>query len=256
MIQVAVIKFIPRYVLALILLLVVLPGGQCTPIPPHSDAASLSYSFTVGKSGSGPWWHEVQGQLNKRVFIYCGITHNCHAIGLLGNRLSATKIWESQVDILKDGVDLLKAEMVHIKSETNTMTGTEPLTLLATMHCGHEANGDFRAFWDIGLNGRKMLHFDSSTGKLAEVDSESSQLKSMLEKDKEITDFLYRTSQGDCRSWLEEIKSHEGEKLESTATTIAAPDVNQPPSLASKPNISVLLMILTCSLLFPLLQYL
>ncbi|XP_037056397.1 UL16-binding protein 1-like [Peromyscus leucopus] len=130
--------------------------------------------------------------------------------------------------------------------------GTEPLILQATMHCGHEVNGDFRASWDFGLNGRKMLHFDSSTRKLTEVDSESSQLKTMLE---EVTDFLYRTSQGDCRSWLEEFKSHWEEKLEPTASSNAAPDVNQPPTLASKSNIYVLLMILICSLLF-LLQYL
>lgn len=247
MIPVADIKFIPCYVLVLTLLLVVLRDGQCTPVPPHSDAASLSYSFTVGNSGSGAWWHEVEGKLNERDFIYCGITQNCHAIGLLGNRLSATKIWQPQVDILKDGVDLLKAEMVDIKLETNTMR--EPLILQATMHCEHEVNGNFRASWDLGLNGRKMLHFDSSTGKFTEVDSESSQLKTMLEKDKEVTDFLYRTSRGDCRSWLKEFKSHWEEKLEPTALPIAAPDVNQSPTLASKSNISVLLMILTCSLL-------
>ncbi|XP_052607555.1 UL16-binding protein 1-like [Peromyscus californicus insignis] len=245
MIQIAVIKFISHYVLALILLLVVLKGCQCTP--PPSDAASLSYSFTVGNSGSGAWWHEIEGKLNRRDFIYCDITHNCHAIGLLGNRLSATKIWQPQVDILKDGVDLLKAEMVDIKLETNTMR--KPLTLQATMRCGYEVNGDFRGSWDFGLSGQKMLHFDSSTGKLTEVDSESSQMKSLLEKDEEVTDFLYRTSRGDCRSWLEEFKSHWEEKLEPTASPIAAPDVNKPPSLASKSNISVLLLILTCSLL-------
>lgn len=220
-----------------------------------TDAASLCYSFTVGSSGSGAWWSEVEGKLNERVFIQCGITHNCHDFGLLGNRLSATKIWQPQIDTVKDGVDLFKALMVDIKSETNAMRGTEPLTLQATMHCGYEVNGDFRGFWDIGLNGQKMLHFDSSTGKLTEVDSESSQLKTMLEKDKEVTDFLYRTSRGDCRSWLEEFKLHEGEKLEPTASPNVALNVNQPLTLASKSNISVLLMILICSLLF-LLKYL
>ncbi|OBS78493.1 hypothetical protein A6R68_19117, partial [Neotoma lepida] len=180
-----------------------------------TDAASLYYSFTVGKSGSGSWWNEVQGKLNKNVFIYCGITHNCHDIGLLGSRLNATKIWQPQVDSLKDG---------------------------ATMHCGYDVNRHFHGSWNFHLNGQKMLHFNSSTRKWTEVDSESSQMKSMLEKNGDITDFLYRTSQGDCRSWLEEFKLHEGEKLEPTASPIAAPDVNQPSSLAIKPNISVLLI--------------
>ncbi|XP_076408925.1 UL16-binding protein 1-like [Peromyscus maniculatus bairdii] len=224
-----------------LLLLVVLWG--CRSTRPPSDAASLSYSFTVGSSGSGPWW-QVQGQLNTEPLIYCDNNNSCQAIGLQRSRLSATKIWQLQVKTLRDAGDQFKAVVAHLKADTSTKR--EPLILQATMHCGHEVNGGFRASWDFGLNGQKMLHFDSSTRKFTEVDSESSQLKTMLE---EVTDFLYWTSRGDCRSWLEEFKSHWEEKLEPTASSNAAPDV------ASKSNISVLLMILICCLLF-LLQYL
>ncbi|OBS70490.1 hypothetical protein A6R68_00969, partial [Neotoma lepida] len=74
-------------------------------------AASLCYSFTVGKSGSGSWWNKVQGQLNEETFLSYKRTNNCHANGALENRLNVTKICEKQVDILKDGGDLLKAQM-------------------------------------------------------------------------------------------------------------------------------------------------
>ncbi|OBS63840.1 hypothetical protein A6R68_07621, partial [Neotoma lepida] len=147
-----------------------------------TDTALLSYILTFVNSGSGSWRINVQGQLNTETFIDCDSNINCHTIGFLRNKLNGTKI----------------------------------LQLQATMHCGHDVNGDFHGSWDFHLNGRKMLHFDSRTRKLTEVDSESSQMKSSLEKNRDIIDFLYRTSQGDCRSWLEEFKLHEGEKLEPT----------------------------------------
>ncbi|EGV97149.1 NKG2D ligand 4, partial [Cricetulus griseus] len=81
------------------------------------DAASLCYSLTVGKSGSGPWWHKVQGQLNEETFLSYNSINNCHVFGVLGNRLNATKICDKQVDTLKDGVDQIKQQVIHMKQE-------------------------------------------------------------------------------------------------------------------------------------------
>ncbi|KAK7803525.1 hypothetical protein U0070_002950, partial [Myodes glareolus] len=189
-----------------------------------TEADSLCNSFTVGKSGSGPWWHKVQGQLNEDTFISCD-SNNCHAVGRLGNRLDATKTWETQIDTLKDGADLSEGGE-HVKESC-----------------------------DIDLNGRKMLHLDLNTTKRTEVDLGSSWMETMLKENKFLTEFLYKTSQGDCRSWLEEFKSYWEEKLESIALPTAAPDVDQPSSMARKSNISVLLIILMSFLLF-LLRYL
>ncbi|XP_052607531.1 UL16-binding protein 1-like [Peromyscus californicus insignis] len=207
-----------------------------------NDAASLYYSFTVDKSGSGPWRHQVQGQLNKENFIYCDSTNNCHANGVLGDRLKATKTWEPQVDTLKDGVDLFKQQMVYMKQENNTIR--EPLTLQAMMYCGHEVDGKFNGSWDFDLNGHKMFHVDSITGKWTEVEPGSRWMKEMWENNRDVTNFLKMTSQGDCRSWLEEIKSHWEEKLEPTASPIATPDMKRASSLAINPNTSVPLIIL------------
>ena len=93
---------------------------------PHvsfTDAASLCYNSTVKKPASGPWSHEVIGQLNKKCFIYCNNTNNCYPNGVLGNRLSATKIWGTQVETLRDLSDLFKQQMIHMKQENYTIRG-------------------------------------------------------------------------------------------------------------------------------------
>lgn len=87
------------------------------------DAASLCYSFTVGRSLSGPWTQEVQGQLNKETFISCDNSNTCPAIGLLGNRLDTTKSWKTQVETLKNGVVLFKEQVFHMKQENNSIRG-------------------------------------------------------------------------------------------------------------------------------------
>ncbi|KAL6087048.1 hypothetical protein STEG23_030576, partial [Scotinomys teguina] len=95
------------------------------------DAASLSYNITIrynitigmpeyGSSESGSWWQKVRGQLNTELFISCD--NDCRAIGALGTQLSATNIWLSQVDALKDAVNMFKAEVAHMNAENNTMT--------------------------------------------------------------------------------------------------------------------------------------
>lgn len=94
--------------------------------------------------------------------------------------------------------------------------GTEHLTLHARMCCWHEVDGHFNGSWDFDLNGHEMVHFDSSTGEWTEVDPGSSWMKEMWEKNMDFTAFLKMTSQGDCKTWLEEFKSHRRENLEPT----------------------------------------
>ncbi|KAL1764653.1 hypothetical protein HispidOSU_016826 [Sigmodon hispidus] len=217
-----------------------------------ADAASLCYSFTVGKAESGPWRQEVQGQLNEQNFLSYN-SNKGHVSGVRGIRLNATKIWETQADTLKDGLDLLKAEVVHMRQENGAVTG--PLTLEARVCCWHEVDGRFNGSWDFDLNGHKMLHIDSSTGKWTEVDPGSSWLKGMWRKNRDLMGFLNRTSQGDCRSWLEEFKSHREEKLEPPASPSAASVWNQASFRTIKyNNISVLVIILPYSLLLWILR--
>ena len=95
--------------------------------------------------------------------------------------------------------------------------GTEPFTVQVKQCCWHEADGNSYASCALYLNSQKVLCLHLGTGECTEVDPGSMQIKEMLEKNKDLTDFLSRTSQGDCKAWLKEmIKSHLEEKLEST----------------------------------------
>ncbi|XP_057610137.1 UL16-binding protein 1-like [Chionomys nivalis] len=207
---------------------------------PITDAASLCYNFTVGKSEYGPWWHKVQGQLNEETFITCDSNNNCNTTGLLRDKLNATKPWKEQAVTLKDGINRFKQQVIDMKQETNTIRGIKlvvnlwnlghnynggpgrkkrlrslnnKLELEAGKYCWHEVDGHFNGSWDFDLNGHKVAHVDSSTGEWTEVDPGSRWMKEMWEKNKDFTAFLKMTSQGDWKTWLEEFKSHCEEKL-------------------------------------------
>nr|XP_048275636.1 UL16-binding protein 1-like [Myodes glareolus] len=224
---------------SLILCLFVLLSRLGSSVQPYAD--SLCYGITIGKSGSGSWWHNAQCQLNEETFLSCNTNNNCHPVGALGNRLNATQFCEKQVNILKDGADLFKKVALHVNLKTPAIRD-----LQVKMCCWYEVDGHFNGSWDFYL---KMLHADSKTGEWTKVDPGSSCMKEMLEENKYVPSFLKMTSQGDCRSCLKELKLHWGEKLEPTALTTAVPDVVQPSSMAIKHNISVLLVILMCLLL-------
>ncbi|KAK7816580.1 hypothetical protein U0070_000433 [Myodes glareolus] len=221
-------------------------------------AASLCYNYTVNKSESGPWSHKVQGQLDEKTFILCNHT-NSRPIGGLGETLKAIQSWETQVDTLKYGIDQVIGQALLMKQKINTTR--EPFTVQVKKCCWHEADGNSNASCDLYLNGYKVLYLHSSTGEWTEVDPGSRRIKEMWEKNKDLTDFLSRTSQGDCKAWLKEmIKSLLEEKLESTglvkniagiftsASPTNAPDVDQSSSMTMNPSVFVLLF--TLALLF------
>ncbi|XP_057610201.1 UL16-binding protein 1-like [Chionomys nivalis] len=214
-----------------------------------ADAASLCYSFTVNKSEYGPWSHKVQGQLDEKTFITCG-SNNCHAIGGLGETLKAIQSWETQVDTLKDVIDQIIDQALLMNQKIDTTR-----------------DGNTNASCDLNLNEHKVLHLHSSTGEWTEVDPGSMQIEEMWEENKDLTDFLSRTSQGDCKAWLKEmIKLLLEEKLESTglikdtagiftsASPTIAPDVDRSSSMTMKPSVFVLLFTLPLLVLLNYLQ--
>ncbi|XP_051020306.1 UL16-binding protein 1-like [Acomys russatus] len=212
-----------------------------------TEAASLCYNFSVGKSGSGPWRYEVQGQLNEETFLRYS-NNKCLVFSALGNRLNATKICEHQVDTLSDLVYSFKEQALHINQVNNTIR--EPLTLQPTMCCQYEGdgNGIFNGYWELSLNGSKMFHADANTGKWIEVDSRFSWIKDTWVKNRDLTASLNRIVQGDCRTWLDEFKLHWEEKLEPIALPTTIAEVDQLLSMAFLFNPSDLL-ILPCFLL-------
>ncbi|XP_052025977.1 retinoic acid early transcript 1E-like isoform X2 [Apodemus sylvaticus] len=202
--------------------------GPFLPLGPAVPAVCLSVfretSFNVVKSESGHWRNEVQGLLNRQTFFLYK-DNKCHAIGAHGNSLNATKICEKQVDTLKHGGDIFKGMLLQLWGEFNTIrVGTEPHTLQADICCQYEGDNRFRGSSVVSLNGKNMLHVDTSTGNWTELDPRFKKMMAMWKKDRDIAAFLDKTSRGYCRTCLEELKSHWKDHPEPTEKTIKTVD--------------------------------
>ncbi|XP_029390635.1 UL16-binding protein 1-like [Mus pahari] len=168
------------------------------------EVASLCYTFKVGRSEFGKQSNEVQGLLNRQLlFIYKD--NKCHAIGAHGNITNVTKICEKEVDTLKDGVDIFKGLLFLILENNIIRT---PLTLQAEMCCQYEGDKRFRGFYVVSLNGKTMIHVDTNTGNWTQLDPRFEKIIEMWKKDGVRAAFLEKTTQGDCKTWLDELKLH------------------------------------------------
>lgn len=156
-------------------------------------------------------------------------------MGVLGRKLKATKTWQPQVDALQEGSELFNVLVLDMMRE-NTMG--EYLLLNARMCCWHEADGQFISSWSFDINEHKMLHYNSTTGAWSTLDPTSILLLEKLKKNVEVTTFLQMTSQSHCKTWFQEFKFHW--EIKYTGSSKA---------MTTKPHISVLLILLTCSLL-------
>lgn len=179
--------------------------------PRIEETASLCNIYKVNRSESGQHSHEVQGLLNRQpLFVYKD--KKCHAIGAHRNSMNATKICEKEVDTLKDGIDIFKGLLLHIVQETNT-TG-KPLTLQAEMCGQYEVDKHFTGYAIVSLNGKNIFRVDTSTGNWTQLDHEFEKFIEMCKEDKVLAAFLKKTTEGDCRTWLDELMLHWKEHLE------------------------------------------
>lgn len=87
-----------------------------------TDAASLCCSFTIGRSGSEPWWFKVQGHLKGDTFVPYK-DKETHAIDVVKNKPNATKICQKRVETWRDEDYLFKQVLYQIRKETNTIRG-------------------------------------------------------------------------------------------------------------------------------------
>ncbi|XP_006512555.1 NKG2D ligand 1 isoform X1 [Mus musculus] len=179
--------------------------------PRIEETASLCNIYKVNRSESGQHSHEVQGLLNRQpLFVYKD--KKCHAIGAHRNSMNATKICEKEVDTLKDGIDIFKGLLLHIVQETNT-TG-KPLTLQAEVCGQYEVDKHFTGYAIVSLNGKNIFRVDTSTGNWTQLDHEFEKFIEMCKEDKVLAAFLKKTTEGDCRTWLDELMLHWKEHLE------------------------------------------
>lgn len=125
--------------------------------------------------------------------------------------MNVTKICEKEVDTLKDGIDNFKGLLLHILQETNTIR--KPFTLQAGMCC-HYGDKCFRGSCVASLNGKKMFYVDTSTGNWTKLDPKLKKSIEIWKEDRARFAFLEKTTEGNCRTWLDELMLHWKEHLE------------------------------------------
>ncbi|XP_015353441.1 UL16-binding protein 1-like isoform X2 [Marmota marmota marmota] len=203
---------------------------------------SLCYDFTINpKAATGQQWCTVQGQVDQKNFLSydCGLD-KVKSLSALGGKVSTTITWEEQNTMLREMGDTLKQQLADIKAENGMGRGLH--TLEGRMCCQHKSNSS----WQFGFNGRMWLHFDSDNRRWREMHSGSNWMKEMWENDKEVTEFLHRSSIGDCRTWLQKFLVQWKPELEPTGPSSAIIDRVFQESAASTLVPLALLWILTC----------
>ncbi|XP_077875035.1 UL16-binding protein 1-like [Ictidomys tridecemlineatus] len=203
---------------------------------------SLCYDFTINsKAAPGQQWCTVQGQVDHKNFLSydCGLD-KVRSMSALGGKVNATVTWEDQNTMLREMGDTLKRQLADIKAENGMARGLH--TLEGRMCCQHKSNSS----WQFGFNGQMWLHFDSDNTRWREMHSGSNWMKEKWENDRELSEFLHKTSMGDCRTWLENFLVEWKTELEPTGPSSAIIDRVSQESAASTLIPSALLWILSC----------
>ncbi|MBZ3877387.1 NKG2D ligand 1 [Sciurus carolinensis] len=136
------------------------------------------------------------------------------SLSALGGKVNATVTWEEQNTALRDMGQMLKQKLADIKAE-NPRARDFPI-LEGRMSCQLQSSGATSGSWQFGFNGQMRLRFDSDNRRWTEVHPGSNWMKEKWEKDREVTEFLHRSSKGDCRAWLVKFLEHWKAELEPT----------------------------------------
>ncbi|XP_014651996.1 PREDICTED: NKG2D ligand 2-like [Ceratotherium simum simum] len=144
--------------------------GSFSPNPnPHlrfsfSDACSFCYDLTIiPEPRPGQPWCEVQGQVDGKTFLSydCG-SDEVKSLSLLGEEVNGTRVWQEQMETLRDVGDLLRQQLPDIELEK--YMDRDPLPLQGRMMCQCKAHGHMSASWQFGFHGQMFLLFGSENG--------------------------------------------------------------------------------------------
>ncbi|MBZ3877383.1 NKG2D ligand 1 [Sciurus carolinensis] len=135
------------------------------------------------------------------------------SLSALGGKVNATVTWEEQNTALRDMGQMLKQKLADIKAENPR--ARDLLTLEGRMSCARKSSGCTSASWLLGFNGQMWLYFNSDSQRWTEVSPGSNWMKEMWKNDRDMTEFLYRSSMGDCKTWLKKFLEQWEEELES-----------------------------------------
>ncbi|XP_030886579.1 UL16-binding protein 1-like isoform X1 [Leptonychotes weddellii] len=215
----------------------------------ETHALSLSYNFNItSRARPGQPWCEIQGLVNGNQFL----SYDCRSkevkpVGPLGMKLKDTAFWERQKETLEDLVEELRRKLLDIK--TGIFTKSHPLTLQGRLvyECGPDRHP--RGSWQFAFNEQITHRFDPETGNWTMVPPEDQRFQGTLDSDGELTGFLMRISNGDCKGWLQQVLEHWDEMLETTGAPATTPGVVRVKGTAIRLITSILPVLLTCSIL-------
>nr|XP_012419104.1 PREDICTED: NKG2D ligand 1-like [Odobenus rosmarus divergens] len=222
------------------------PGGRNGVF---GNALSLSYNFNItSQARPGQPWYEIQGLVNGNQFLsYDGQSKEVKPVGPLGMKLRDTAFWERQKEILEDLVEELRKKLLDIR--TAIFTKSHPLTLQGRLmyECGLDRQP--RGSWQFAFDEQITHRFDPEIRKWTVVAPGGQQFQGTLDSDRELTGFLMRISNGDCKGWLQQVLEHWDEMLEKTAPPTTRQDTAPARITASGPGTWIPALLLSCAVL-------
>ncbi|KAG8510225.1 Retinoic acid early transcript 1E [Galemys pyrenaicus] len=163
---------------------------------------SLHLNLTVNsQSKPGQPWCQVHGSVDENPFLW----YDCDRykgtpVGLLGEKVNATKTWTDLTQTLGEVGKELRMTLSNIKLErTSTRAQRGP-----------------GASWEFSISGQRALLFDPVSGKWLAIDPGASGVKEEWESNQQLTQYLRTISLGDCSHWLQEFLQHWEDMLEPT----------------------------------------
>ncbi|XP_058390148.1 retinoic acid early transcript 1E-like isoform X2 [Diceros bicornis minor] len=193
-------------------------------------AHSLCLDLTVkSQSRPGQPWCEVQGSVDTKPFIqYDSDSNEVRPLGLLGEKVNATKAWTDLTQTLGEVGQELRMILPVIKLEKNGTRGLH--TMQVKLSCQREAERCTGASWEFSIEEQTAL-FDTMTMNWTVVDPGARGIKEEWENNKELAEYFRKISAGDCNHWLREFLEHWEKVLEPAESPLKAPDTHQSSSM-------------------------
>ncbi|KAF3812362.1 hypothetical protein GH733_019662 [Mirounga leonina] len=222
----------------------------------ETHALSLSYNFNItSRARPGQPWCEIQGLVNGNQFL----SYDCRGkevkpVGPLGMKLKDTAFWERQKETLEDLVEELRRKLLDIKTGIFTKSrksegpGQKENSLGRLVYeCGPDSHP--RGSWQFAFNEQITHRFDPETGNWTVVPPEDQRFQGTLDSDGELTGFLMRISNGDCKGWLQQVLEHWDEMLETTVPPTMKQDTAPARTTAIGPGTWIPTLLLSCAVL-------
>ncbi|XP_060061107.1 retinoic acid early transcript 1E-like [Erinaceus europaeus] len=173
----------------------------------RSGAHSLCLNLTVrSQFSNGQPWCEAQGSVDGKPFLqYDSDSSKARPVGLLGEKVKATKAWKELSQTLEEVGRELRMILLVTKPEKSLSRG--PPSLQAQLCCQREAGECTGASWEFSINGQRAL-LDTMTMSWIVIDPGARGIKEEWEKNRDLEEYFGRISTITCCHWLKKFLQH------------------------------------------------